>query len=239
MREATILPPLDRTGWLIAAATVIAGAALFALPAIDLAVARFFFDGAGFPAEHDATMQLVRRLARIPGWLLAAAAVASLVSRLMRRRWLFGLDRKAIVFLVAVALAGPVVLVNGVLKEHWGRARPYQTAGFGGDKAYTRPLVPADQCARNCSFVSGEVSYGFYFVSLGFLAAAPARRRVFAAATAFGTALAVLRVAQGGHWLSDAFFAAAFTVTIAWLFYHWFVRGDASGRLFRIGPAGG
>lgn len=228
------LPPLGRTGWLIVAAAAIVGAVLFALPAIDHAAAALFFDGRTFPAETDATVQALRRAARIPGWVLAAAAVASIGWRLVRRRWLFGLDRKAIVYLVAVALVGPTLLVNGILKEHWGRARPYQTVDFGGDKAFTPPLLPADQCARNCSFVSGEVAYGFFFTALGFLAVPVARRRVFAATIGFGTAIAVIRVAQGGHWLSDAYFAAVFTVAIAWLLHHWIVREDAVGRLFGI-----
>ncbi|MGE0746153.1 MAG: phosphatase PAP2 family protein [Rhodospirillales bacterium] len=228
------LPPLGRTGWLLVAAAAAAGAVLFAVPAIDHAAARLFYDGARFPAETDATVQAIRRAARIPGWILGAAAILSLAWRLARRRWLFGLDRKAIVYLVAVALIGPALLVNGVLKEHWGRARPYQTVDFGGDKAFTPPLIPADQCARNCSFVSGEVAYGFFFTALGFLAAAPARRRVFAAAIGFGAAIAVIRVAQGGHWLSDAYFAALFTVAIAWLLHHWIVREDAVGRLLGI-----
>jgi len=228
------LPPLGTTGWLIVAALAVVGAVLFAVPALDHAAARLFYDGARFPAETDATVQAIRRAARIPGWILAAAAAASLAWRLARRRWLFGLDRKAIVFLVAVAVVGPALLVNGILKEHWGRARPYQTVDFGGDKAFTPPLVPADQCARNCSFVSGEVAYGFFFAALGFLAVPPMRRRVFAAAIGFGTAIAVIRVAQGGHWLSDAYFAAVFTVAIAWLLHHWIVRGDAVGRLLGI-----
>ena len=233
----TLLPPIDaRVRWL-AAAAVLAALLLQFVPAIDTGVSRLFYDGRGFPAETDAAVKLLRRLAQVPGYVLAAAMAASLASRLLRRRWLFGLDRKAIVYLLAVALAGPVVLVNGVLKEHWGRARPYQTVEFGGTRAHTPPFVPTDQCTTNCSFVSGEVSYGFAFVALGFLLAGRARRRAFAAAVGFGLVLALIRVSQGGHYLSDAAFAALFTVTIAWLFHHWLVREDAIGRLLRLGRA--
>lgn len=234
-----ILPPMSRAAWMFLVLAVVAGLLLQVVPAIDRGVAALFFDGTRFPADGDRTVQFLRRLAHLPGYLLGAAIVVSIVRGVLAGRAWLGLDRKAIAFLLLVAVAAPVVLVNGILKEHWGRARPSQTEGLGGTRQFTPPFVPADQCARNCSFVSGEASFGFYFVALGFLVAAPARRRaVFAAATLFGAGVSLIRIAQGGHYLSDVAFAGVFTVVIAWLLHHWIVREDAFGRLFaRSRPA--
>ena len=76
-------------------------------------------------------------------------------------------------------------------------------------------LQRSDQCASNCSFSSGHGALGFWPVALALLA--PPRRRpaVIAAALAFGTAVGVMRIAQGGHFLSDVVFSALLTISVA------------------------
>src|SRR5882672_9550374 len=80
---------------------------------------------------------------------------------LLTGRPLWRLDRKALVFIVAATALGPGLIVNTVLKDHWGRARPSQVAEFGGARQYTAAPLPAAQCERNCAFVSGHAALGF------------------------------------------------------------------------------
>ena len=75
---------------------------------------------------------------------------------------------------------GPGLVVNGILKEHWGRARPRDVTQFGGDRRFTPALVIADQCERNCSFSAGHPSAGFALAALAY--ASISRRRRWAAA---------------------------------------------------------
>ncbi|MFI4988102.1 MAG: hypothetical protein ACHQF3_11740, partial [Alphaproteobacteria bacterium] len=148
-----------------------AGAALALCDGIDKgAAALFYVPGAGFPAWHDPLIASLRLSTRGAAIGVGVFLLFALVWRVILGRALWGLERAAVVYLLAVFLLGPALLVNGVLKEDWGRARPAQIREFGGDKLYTPPLSIADQCRHNCSFVSGEASLGFAFVAFGFAA---------------------------------------------------------------------
>ena len=124
--------------------------------------------------------------------------------------------RAATFFLLAVVL-GPGLIVNGVFKENWGRARPAQVQEFGGQKQYTPPLQATDQCSRNCSFASGHASIGFVLLALGY-AFPRHRRRWFAAGIALGLLVGLGRMIQGRHFLSDVIFSGLFvTMASMWL----------------------
>ena len=94
---------------------------------------------------------------------LVAIGVPALYLISLRRGRRFGaLDVRAAVFLLLSLALGPGLLVNTVLKDHWGRARPAQIDGIRRrSQHFTPALVPADQCARNCSFPAGHPAIGF------------------------------------------------------------------------------
>ena len=60
------------------------------------------------------------------------------------------------VYVASLFFVGPLLLANAVFKEHWGRARPAHVEEFGGSAEFTPALRWAEECDRNCSFVSGE-----------------------------------------------------------------------------------
>jgi lipid A 4'-phosphatase len=120
-------------------------------------------------------------------------------------------------------LLGPILLVDGLLKRFWGRARPANVEAFGGAHRFTPPWPPAQECLGNCSFVSGEGAAATA-LALSLAVLAPAVRRtapawlyrtyVGLAIILPGTALA-LRVMLGRHFLSDTVFAMLFVSGIA------------------------
>ena len=61
---------------------------------------------------------------------------------LLLGRPLWRLDRKALVFLVASMAAGPGLLANTLLKDHWGRARPARSRRLVGPIASHRHRCP-------------------------------------------------------------------------------------------------
>ncbi|MBT5414563.1 MAG: phosphatase PAP2 family protein [Rhodospirillaceae bacterium] len=195
-------------------------------PGLDRWATGLFYDSErGFVASYTEPWITLRKLLKVAGVGLALVLLASVAHRVLRRSYLWVLDWRAIAYIIAVIALGPGLIVNGVLKEHWGRARPSHTVDFGGAKTYSPPLVIADQCDGNCSFVSGDAAWGFAFVTFGFLGRTRRQRLVgFAGGLAFGTTMGLLRIAQGGHYLSDIFYSGLITVGLAWLLYDLLIR---------------
>ena len=176
---------------------------VFALwPGIDLAVSHYFYDGGGF-IGHSETERVAREfLADAPFFVLAAFAIPYLLRRFGRAvPW--APDGRSIVFLVATLALGPGLIVNVGFKDHWHRPRPSHTVDFRGGDEF-KPWYRLDgACKRNCSFVSGEAATGFWMVAPALLVPPPFRAPALAGALAFGVAASVLRLAFGGHYLSD------------------------------------
>ena len=195
-----------------------------ALPQLDLAASSLFYRGDGHWVLNREDLWLAipyRGLPRIGQGLLVVLFLlwlGSFVPRLVKlkaRRTLFG-------FLLAGALLGPILLVDATLKEHSGRTRPVNIEQFGGNKQFTPAFIPADQCAQNCSFVSGHVATASFIMAFGWLGAPAVRRRWLLASIAFGGLFALVRMVPGGHFLSDtifAWFATYFSLWVTeWLF---------------------
>ncbi len=123
-------------------------------------------------------------------------------------------------FAAISAFIGPLLIVNWILKELWGRPRPFQTAPFGGDGVYVPPGTISDQCASNCSFVSGEAAAAFWLVWLVFIVPRHWQTAVLAGVIGFATGISILRMAFGRHYLSDvtmsAFIATACVTGTIW-----------------------
>ncbi|QYZ68773.1 phosphatase PAP2 family protein [Neotabrizicola shimadae] len=126
-------------------------------------------------------------------------------------------------FILAVYALATGVVVNAILKAHWGRARPAQVTEFGGSARFTPPHQISPECDSNCSFVSGEMSGAVAF-GIGLWAILTAldwrlpRRwqrwgRIVALAVPLLTGLQ--RIASGRHFLSDVVLSALFTLLIA------------------------
>ncbi|MFY7978470.1 MAG: phosphatase PAP2 family protein, partial [Sediminibacterium sp.] len=112
-----------------------------------------------------------------------------------------------IIYVTLVCLIGPGIIIHGVIKETYDRARPHQIHEFGGNKLFTPAFVKSNQCDSNCSFVSGHASVGFMFYSLAFLVKGRKRILMNITATILGLIFGLTRIMEGGHFLSDIIFA--------------------------------
>jgi len=214
---------------LYAAIVAAAAGASLAFPGVDLWASGLFYhaDGRFFLGEWLPVRGLYRGVPYIVEIVVIGVPAMFLLS--LRRRRSFGpLDARAVAFLLLSLALGPGLLVNTVLKDHWGRARPAQVTEFGGSQHFTPALIPTDQCVRNCSFPAGHPAIGFYLVSFAFLVRDPRRRRVAeGAAIAAGAVFGVARIAQGGHFLSDVVFSGLLVYGTSWLLYRAIVVHDA------------
>lgn len=212
--HATMSPPAS---WslmphvLIAAVAALGAVVFLSVPDIDLWVGRYFYIGkGGFLGGELAWVRLLRNVFIVFFW---ACVVLSIIGMIHTRKndgawlgwrfphWLF----------VAICLGvGPGLVANLMLKDNWGRARPKHLVEFGGSKTFSPPLLLSRQCPRNCSFVSGEASA----IYIPFYAAAALMPQsavaLVATGTVMGLAAGAVRIAQGGHFLSDVIFAGVF-----------------------------
>lgn len=159
------------------------------------------------------------------GAVLVALAIWLVISfRKRALQW-----RLPLAFFALAVTLGPGMVVNGVFKDNWQRARPYQVQPFGGTQQFTRATVMTDQCNNNCSFVSGHVACGFFLASLMLV---HRRRQVAWAAVGTGTGLLIgfSRISAGDHWLSDVLWAYPITLLCSWLTWKFLLC------VYKVGP---
>lgn len=202
-------------GWLpfilIGAVAVVAGIVFLSKPDLDLIASGVFYKGGGeFVGQSDLWIIVLRNLFIVFFWACVALAIAGLViTRKPGSSWL-GFAAPHWLFLAICLGVGPGLVANVMFKDQWGRARPKQVVEFGGSKTFTPPILIARQCPRNCSFVSGEASSTY----IPFYAAAvmlpQAAVPLVVTGTVMGLVAGGVRMAQGGHFLSDVIFAGVF-----------------------------
>jgi len=180
------------------------------LPQIDLAVEHLFARGQeGFPLARHPIAKTFNNLINYLATIIAIISLVGLAMTAYRKRAFLRLWFRQYLFLFLSLLIGPGLIANLLFKENWGRARPRQVLEFGGARDFSPPLLIADQCNSNCSFVSGDASMAFALLALALLA--PARRKLaLSLALTFGLWIGLIRMVQGAHFLSDVLFAGIF-----------------------------
>jgi membrane-associated PAP2 superfamily phosphatase len=222
---------MNRTGLIIALVIAAVNGLAFGLfPELELSVARHFHDvvDAGnntFAWRIYPPLMLARDIGLWVSTAIIILVLASLAFKLILPTRKLLIPGRAIIFLTATLALGPGLLVNVVLKDHWGRSRPIDITQLGGAEHYVRWWDPRGDCPNNCSFVSGDVAGAFWTIAPAALAPPQWRALAYGAALALGTGMAALRVMAGAHFLSDAIFAGVFTFLIIWLahglIYRW------------------
>ena len=184
-------------------------------PELDLLVSGWFFRD-GFVGRHE----LVARIVYDAVYIAFSVAIV-IIFYTAWRAWRGHSSWRFPAFLLSSLLLGPGLLVNWVLKEFSGRARPDVLSHFGGDKLFTGPWHFTDQCATNCAFVSGHASMGFYFVALAFVFASSRSRfwLLFANGWLLGLIFGGFRVYQGRHFLSDVLWSGLMVSFTAYALY--------------------
>jgi lipid A 4'-phosphatase len=188
--------------------------AVFAIwPELDLTVARYFFHSGGFFGDNSLGRS-AREFFRVTPFVVLAAYAALWLAKRSGAKLRWAPTGRAVIFLIATIAIGPGLIVNLGLKDHWGRPRPYQTRDFSGQDPFTPWYELDGACKRNCSFVSGEAATGFWMVAPASVLPPPWRAPAIVVAFAFGAGASLLRLAFGGHYLSDVLLGGLITLVV-------------------------
>jgi len=204
------------------AATII----LFAVTDLDIASARWFYHpGRQNPwpvADHALWRFFYNSAPWVTGSLAVAgtvALIAGLLRKEARKYRIYGL------FILLCVALGPGLIVNGILKDYWGRARPRQIVEFGGQHHYTQPLVPST--AHGKSFPCGHCSVG-YLYGVGWWIWRRRHPKIAALSLLAGLTMGMLlgfgRLAAGGHFLSDNLWSGLIALGTAHVLYYYVLR---------------
>lgn len=181
---------------------VIAGCIL--LSKTDIFLTSLFYDAAreGFHLKTNLIVSFVHHMVPYMVGALIALILAGLVRGFLQKKAFLGLKKHYWLFLLLALALGPGLMVNTVFKDQWGRARPVQISQFGGTKNFTRAFIPTDQCSKNCSFVSGHASVGFFLAAFAYCY----KRRFkwwMTIGVLSGSMIGLFRIMEGGHFFTD------------------------------------
>lgn len=186
-----------------------------------MATARHFYTPST-PSEkghfvQNGWLQFFFDYGELPAWLFAIASLAIILLCFIDKR-LTPWKKPALAFLLAIAV-GAGLITNFLLKHFWLRPRPRQLIEFGGFAIYhpfwIRMTETSPEPGR--SFPCGHCTMGFVFFILCLIGLRMQRKGVFYTGIALtillGIGLSLLRIVQGGHFVSDTLAAAL----IMWL----------------------
>lgn len=196
---------------------------LMAFPHIDLTISKLFFDESFRLGDRWWT----RFMHESMGYFLCLSMATVVALYFCNRLWklnLCGVDGKRVVYLFAVLMVGAGLIVNLVLKDNFGRARPRDVVEFGGTKLFTPPFVVSGECDNNCSFSSGEAAGGFFALALA--QALSRRRALLVLGFGFGALASFCRIATGAHFFSDTVVSFFVMLTVTDVLYYYLVSTE-------------
>ena len=248
MSAPKVCTPPQLNFWVICALFLVVAVS----PSVDLTISSYFYKNGTFYLSDWGFFPFLRF--GLPEIFIAIAAFFGLawLYGFVRHQWLWKINTKVMLFTTGSMLLGPILIVNGIFKSLWGRARPFQIIEFGGNKNFTSPLIISDQCDWDCSFMSGHIEFGgnknftspliisdqcdwdcsfmsghtaviFWSLALAMLLPHHYRKWGITIVILLGIATGVARIAQGYHFFSDVFFSATITYAlILWLHFKLF-----------------
>ena len=209
------------------AVALIVAVVFYAFPGIDIWVEQFFHtEEAGWFLRKSAyALAFDHGIGTLSPVLFFGVLIVLVLSYLKWFRWLKPVRASAMMLFLCLSI-GAGIVVNEVLKENWGRARPFSVVELGGTKTHTPPFVISDQCSGSCSFVAGHPSAIFAFFGIALLFTGRRRTALVFAIAAFGLAAGFGRMIQGKHFLSDVIFSGVLMYLTAWCLHHIVTRFD-------------
>ena len=184
-------------------------------PSIDLYIGSLFYYGdKQFLIQSYYPVSIFFRKILLP-LILIYVFVLPLVLRFFPLQKIYFGYKFTLSEIVYIWVSGAVTMllvVNVLLKNMWGRARPNDVSYFNGFQDFNPWYKISDACSSNCSFVSGDSSVGFFLIVFYFITK---KNAYLYLGLILGSLLGFIRIAAGGHFFSDIIFSQiVVTVTI-------------------------
>ncbi len=160
-----------------------------------------------WPAGNVFPWNILYRWAAFPAFVLAFVALLVLSISMFKAR--YAVWRKKALFILLFIIIGPGLLVNVLLKEQVGRARPREVVEFGGPYQFTHFWQPGT-AGTNSSFPSGHAAIAFALMAPWFSLRGqhrPIALSFLVTGLLFGLLVGIARILQGGHFTSDILWA--------------------------------
>lgn len=208
-------------------ALTIAVSAVFVIyPQLDIYLASLFADGKnGFPLNQNSFLISLRFLYNVEVTILCVTAVWMLFYTRLNKE-LTKTPHQFWDMIIVSFVAGPLVLVNMILKSYWGRPRPAHITEFGGTSDFIPPYYISDQCQSNCSFVSGEgsaIATAGILLGIATWTIFPKHRKMAIGFVVIISFIGIsLRYIKGRHFVSDSLLATLFCAIIILVIYQLF-----------------
>ena len=194
----------------------------FLFPNLDIHFSKLFFYEEKFISEKHIFVKNLRSFLKDLMIFISVFSLLLIVAGILLKKKVFFFKRRTKLILLGF-IVGPVIgcglIANFYFKDNWGRARPINIQEFGGDKIYAKPFTISDQCKKNCSWIGGEASAAFSFITGTIILKNPIYLIIN---LIFGIVVSLCRIAMGGHFLSDNIFAMIFMIYLA-ILYKYFV----------------
>lgn len=197
---------------------------LFWFTNLDMQVAALFYHPghsiADWPYRHWPLLKFLYDYA-FPFTVIAGLSALTVYTSSHFHSFTRRFRRRALYILLVIAI-GPGLMVNLIVKDHWGRPRPVHIQQFGGQYAYVPPAKLGHTPDK--SFVCGHCSVGYSFFVLYFLSQ-NYKAVYFILTLALAWIMGFTRMTAGGHFLSDILWSGYLVFLVAYaLYYGWFVR---------------
>ena len=184
-------------------------------PSLDLYISGLFYYGdKQFLIQSYYPVSIFFRKILLP-LILIYVFVLPLVLRFFPLKKIYFGYKFSISEIIYIWVSGAVTMllvVNVLLKNMWGRARPNDVSYFNGFQDFNPWYKISDACSSNCSFVSGDSSVGFFLIVFYFITK---KNAYLYLGLILGSLLGFIRIAAGGHFFSDIIFSQiVVTVTI-------------------------
>jgi len=212
------MQPVTLAFWSVFALWWLILAVFYLFPGLDIAASRHFFvetvcgtsESAGticgsFPISENQALEVLRSFYFYLPVLFGLWVIYQLILAWSHHGASYDKKRtnRLLAGLVSLII-GPGLMVNEFLKSTSHRPRPRNTDFFGGDLVFFPAGDFGGACGSNCSFVSGEAAgAGWLFCFALFLIPKKYRPLFMPLLIAISLTMPVMRLAYGGHYLSD------------------------------------